>query len=104
MQRTLKTYIHELVRLWHEDQQFRADPHSHSHMLFKEMPNVTFLQYFVLFFDENTAGYRKILFFSKYITTHVYCTTDENTVFHPKYFFSALKILQTILQGWHPNT
>ena len=31
------------------------------------------------------------MFFSKFITTHAYCTTDGNTLFHPKYPFSALK-------------
>ena len=71
-----------------------------------EMPSVTFLQYFVLFFDENTSkilqDLGKYCFLSKFIITHVYCTLGENTVFHPKYFFSALKILQTFLQGWHP--
>ena len=71
-----------------------------------EMPSVPFLQYSVLFFDENTSkilqNLGKYCFFSQFITTHVYCTMGQNTVFHPKYSFSAMKILQTILQGWHP--
>ena len=47
------------------------------------MPSVTFLQYFVLFFEENTLkilqDLGKYCFFSKFITTHVYCTMGENT-------------------------
>ena len=70
-----------------------------------EMPSVTFLQYFVLFFGENTSkilqDLGKYCFFSKFIM-YVYWTKGKNTVFYPKYFFSALKILQTFLQGWHP--
>ena len=50
-----------------------------------EMPSVTFLQYFVLFFDENTSkilqDLGKYYFFLKFIATHVYCTMGENTVF-----------------------
>ena len=57
-------------------------------------------------FDENTSkilqDLGKYCFFLKFIITHVYCTMGENTVFHPKYSFSALKMLQTFLQGWHP--
>ena len=49
-----------------------------------EMPSVTFLQYFVLFFDENTSkivqDLGKYCVFLKFITTHVYCTLGENTV------------------------
>ena len=41
-----------------------------------EMPSVTFLQYVVLFFGENTSkilqDFGKYCFFSKFITTHVY--------------------------------
>ena len=58
-----------------------------------EMPSVTFLQYFVLFFDENTSkilqDIEKYSFFSKFITTHVYCRMGGNTVFSFKIpFFS----------------
>ena len=67
-----------------------------------EVPSSTFLQYFVLFFDENTAELRKILFFSTFCTTHLYCTWMKILFFPQKYCFSALKILQTFLQGWQP--
>ena len=53
------------------------------------MPSVTFLQYFVLFFDENTCtskilqDFGKKCFFFNFVSTqcHVYCTMGENTVF-----------------------
>ena len=50
-----------------------------------------FLQYFVPFCNEKTSkilqDIGQILFFSKFIITHVYCTTGENT------FFFSSKIL-----------
>ena len=65
-----------------------------------------FLQYFVLFFYENTSkilqDLGKYCFFFNFVSTHVYCTMGEILFFHPKYFFSVLKILQSFLQGWHP--
>ena len=87
-----------------------------------EIPSVTLLQYFVLFFDkihQKHCRFRKILFFfSRFITTHVYCKQWvkilsrimllQNTLlvkilfFSSKILFSALKMLQTFLQGWHP--
>ena len=71
------------------------------------MPSVTFLQYFVLFFDENTSkilqDIRKYCFFSKFITRHM-CIAQQMKIlfFSSKILFSAQKILQTFLQGWHP--
>ena len=53
-----------------------------------EMPSVTFLQYFILFYDENTStilqDLGKYCVFLKFITTHVYCTLGENTIFSSK--------------------
>ena len=51
-----------------------------------EMPSVTLLQYFVLFFfNENTSkilqDLGKYCFFFNLVSTHVYCTMGKNTVF-----------------------
>ena len=58
-----------------------------------EMPSITFLQYFVLFFDENTVeilqDLGKYCFFSKFIATHVSCTMCENS----QILFFSSKIL-----------
>ena len=73
------------------------------------MPSVTSLQYFVLFFYANTSkilqDLGKYCFPSKFVTTYM-CIAQWVKIqfFHPKYLFSALKILQTFMQGWHPWT
>ena len=71
------------------------------------MPSVTFFAVFCTVYWwkylKNTAGLRKILFFPLSLLLHM-CIAQQVKIlfFHPKYFFSALKILQTFLQGWHP--
>ena len=59
-----------------------------------------FFAVFCTVFDENTSNilqnFGNCCFFFRFITTHVYCTMGQNTV------LSALKILETFLQGWHP--
>ena len=70
-----------------------------------EMPSVTFLQYFVLFFDENTSKILQDLGNTVFSLNRLQymCIAQQVKIlfFHPKYF-SALNILQTFLQGWHP--